>query len=134
MESGVVSMKNLVKENLEIDASMSGNQVMLQWKGKSVERLPEFFLVPYFNEIIEEIKDSAKLVVLNFYPISYINSSTMNPIIILIKRLQELKIKCKVVYNKDLKWQKLAFSALRMLKTADNLFEIEEIHKDWTLS
>jgi hypothetical protein len=129
-------MEDLTKNNLTISVQFDdkNRQILLNWQGKSTDRTPEFVLIPFFNQAVEEAESRNYIIVNNFFDLVYMNSSTINPIVQLIKLLKEKQIKSKIVYNKDLKWQKMTLSTLNVFVSDDNLLEIEEVHKDWKLA
>jgi len=129
--------KNLTTNTLNIEVKEHEDKKTLEviWNGKSIDLNPDNIFQPFFDEIIEELKSKNYSIVINFFPLVYMNSSTMNSIIFFIKKLLEQKIKTKVVYNRDLKWQDLNFSTLEIFINNNNgLFELEKAHLKWKLS
>jgi len=128
-------LNNLTANTLSIEVLKMDdkNLIELLWKGKSVDLAPDTYLLPFFEDVIKELKSLNYSVVINFFHLVYMNSSTMNSIIFFIKKLLEEKIKAKVIYNRDLKWQSLNFSTLDVFVTKDGLFQIEDAHMTWKL-
>jgi len=128
--------KNLVTNTLNIEVNLYDDKKImeLKWNGKSIDLNPDNLFTNFFNEIIEELKAKGYSLVINFFPLVYMNSATMNSIIFFIKKLLEQNIKTKVVYNKDLKWQELNFSTLEVFVNENsNIFELEKVHIRWSL-
>lgn len=128
--------KNLTTNTLNIEISNNDEKKIMEvtWNGKSIDLNPDALFHSFFDEIIEELKSKNYSIVINFFPLVYMNSATMNSIIFFIKKLLENKIKTKVVYNRDLKWQDINFSTLEVFETKDGLFELEKAHLKWKLT
>lgn len=128
-------LNNLTANTLSIEVLKMDDKGLIEllWKGKSVDLAPDSYLLPFFDDVIKELKSTNYSVVINFFQLVYMNSSTMNSIIFFIKKLLEEKIKAKVIYNRDLKWQSLNFSTLDVFVTKDGLFQIEDAHMTWKL-
>lgn len=128
-------LNNLTANTLSIEVLKMDDKGLIEllWKGKSVDLAPDSYLLPFFDDVIKELRSTNYSVVINFFQLVYMNSSTMNSIIFFIKKLLEEKIKAKVIYNRDLKWQSLNFSTLDVFVTKDGLFQIEDAHMTWKL-
>ncbi|MBP5449037.1 MAG: hypothetical protein J6Y01_02865 [Spirochaetales bacterium] len=126
-------MENLNQGTLTIEAVVNPDKKVIEliWKGKSVDLKPDGFLLPYYDKIIAEAKNSGCSIDINFYHLIYMNSSTINSIIYFIKKLIADNIHSKVIYNKNLKWQELNFSTLKIFVTENGLFDIEERKQEW---
>src|SRR5210317_1172390 len=110
-------MSNYKEGNLEILLE-EGNKNVLKWCGKSDERDPSSLLNPYFDKILGSLE--GKELEITFSDLEYMNSSTVPPIIQLIKSLNNKSIKTKITYNKDSKWQAASFKALEtIVRTMD---------------
>jgi len=106
-----------VKEN-EISFS-------IKWKGISIEREPTRFIAPILTNIIKKSSDRNKSVVLDFRELSYMNSSTITPVIKILERAKRSKTRIEVYYKKSLKWQDLIFSALEIFQTKDRKVQLK---------
>jgi hypothetical protein len=69
--------------------------------------------------------DLNKRIIMDFQRMSYMNSSTITPIIKILERAKNGMTKITIFYQKSLKWQELNFSALEIFKTKDNRLEIK---------
>jgi hypothetical protein len=114
-------MSNYKEGNLEIQLAL-GAKNQMTWIGKSDERDPSAVLNPYFDEIIEKL--TGKELGIDFSKLEYINSSTVPPIIQLIKNLNAKSIKTKITYNKNSKWQAASFKALETIVRTMNNIEV----------
>ncbi|OHD67754.1 MAG: hypothetical protein A2W19_13070 [Spirochaetes bacterium RBG_16_49_21] len=102
-------MSNFKDNNLEIILE-EGAKNILSWYGKSEARDPSSLLIPYFKEILNKIK--GKELIIKFEQLKYMNSSTVPPIIQLIKDLEDSGIDSTITYDKNSKWQLASFKAL----------------------
>jgi anti-anti-sigma regulatory factor len=114
-------MKNLKDESLSIEIDDS-DKITMSWLGRSENREPASFLNPYIAEIIDAI--SGKELIVDFSKLEYMNSSTVPPIIHMIKNLNTKGIATKIFYDKDSKWQAASFKALETISKAMNCIEV----------
>ncbi len=95
-----------------------GPKTLIEWIGISNERDPAKALNPYVDYLLASITNEE--VIVDFQKLEYMNSSTVSPIVRLIKLLDKKGIQTLVRYNKSLKWQQTNFRAFdaiaRMLK------------------
>lgn len=101
------------------------NSIDVNWKGKSVDREPSKFISPILVKVLEMAGDLNKRIIMDFQSMSYMNSSTITPIIKILERAKSGMTKITIFYQKSLKWQELNFSALEIFKTKDNRLEIK---------
>ena len=101
------------------------NSIDVSWKGKSVDREPSKFISPILVKVLEMASDLNKRIIMDFQSMSYMNSSTITPIIKILERAKSGMTKITIFYQKSLKWQELNFSALEIFKTKDNRLEIK---------
>jgi hypothetical protein len=105
-------MENLKSDALEITFE-AGPKNIITWIGKSEAREPSSLINPYFNEIINKLK--GKELEVKFEQLQYMNSSTVPPIIEMIKNLEQHEIKSIITYDKNSKWQAASFRALEVI-------------------
>ena len=119
-------MNNLEKDKLIIKVSkdLDLNIMALSWQGESNDKNPGAFLYPYFEEIAKEASDHNFSIEMDISEMKYMNSSTISPIIRLIKDLKSKRIKFIILYDGNMKWQDLSFTALRIYQTEDNMFDV----------
>ena len=110
---------NLKDSDLEIILT-EGNPNTITWIGKSEARDPTSIINPYFKKIFDKLK--GKTLEIKFEQLKYMNSSTVPPIIQLIKNLEESGIQSTITYDKDSKWQIASFKALEtIVRTMKNI-------------
>jgi len=110
-------MKNLNSGDLIIQLEERGGKKFMSWLGKSREKNPGTELNPYFEEVITDFGNDELIV--NFYKLEYMNSSTVPSIIKLFKLLEKSNISTIVQYNNESGWQRASFKALSTI--AENL-------------
>lgn len=102
-------------------------EVRVTWLGRSTSREPGEFIVPVLSRAVELGRLANKPVVLDFQPMTYMNSSTITPIIRLLGRALRTVNAVRVLYKKELKWQELSFTALEVFQTPDQRIEIRGV-------
>ena len=110
---------------LSIQVVEHENSIDVRWEGKSVDREPSKFISPILVKVLEMASDLNKRIIMDFQSMSYMNSSTITPIIKILDRAKKGMTKITIFYQKSLKWQELNFSALKIFKTKDNRLEIK---------
>jgi len=99
-------------KSLKLVMKKEDSLIVMYWEGESDEKDPSQRLVPFFNEFIDTIDSDLKIV---FNKLSYMNSSTIHPLVMFIKKLNERKINTELTYDKDSNWQAASFKALDSL-------------------
>ncbi len=116
----IFSNSNLSIEVIEHEASID-----VKWEGKSIDREPSKFISPILVKVLGMASALNKRITMDFQSLSYMNSSTITPIIKILDRAQKGMTKITINYRKTLKWQELNFSALEVFSTEDNRLEIK---------
>jgi hypothetical protein len=98
--------------------------VRLLWRGKSTERNPGLVLSPFFAKVLELAAKEQAAIEMIFHELEHFNSSTITAVIQFIQNARQQSAKVTVIYNPALKWQKLAFEALRVFSRGDDLLEL----------
>lgn len=111
----IIKHKDLILRIMETE-----EQIMVSWEGRSTERDPSLFLMPIFNDLLGK----QKKVVLNFKNLEFMNSSTITPLLKVMDRLKTSTGQIQIIYNKNLKWQDLSFTALEIFRTSDRRIDI----------
>jgi hypothetical protein len=115
---------NLKDENLQI-LFEEGEKNIITWVGKSESRDPSSVINPYFKNIFTKFK--GKELEIKFEQLKYMNSSTVPPIIQLIKDLEENGIKSTITYDKNSKWQVASFKALETIVRTMNSITVKGV-------
>ncbi len=116
-------MKNFEKSPLKIIIKKSGGSTVMAWMGKSDFRHPASYLMPYVDDFIHSL--TAKELTVDFKQLEYMNSSTVPPLLHLLKNLNERGVKTNVIYNKKERWQVMSFKAFETLAKMLEHIEVE---------
>ena len=110
---------------LSIEVIEHETTIDVKWEGKSIDREPSKFISPVLVKVLQMAGTLNKRITMDFQSLSYMNSSTITPIIKILDRAQKGMTKITIIYRKTLKWQELNFSALEVFRTEDNRLEIK---------
>ena len=110
---------------LTIQVVEHDNSIDVKWEGKSVDREPAKFISPILVKVLKMASVMNKRIIMDFQSLSYMNSSTITPIIKILERAKKGMTKITILYQKSLKWQELNFTALEIFRTRDNRLEIK---------
>ncbi len=105
-------MNNFVDGRLNITIAKDENKTIMSWIGMSESRSPGALLDPYLDGIIDELHGE---LLIEFRELEYMNSSTVQPIVQFIKKLDTNSLKATISYDKDSKWQAASFKALETI-------------------
>ncbi|MDH5681081.1 MAG: hypothetical protein OEZ36_05820 [Spirochaetota bacterium] len=112
---------------LSIEISKTASNIVVNLTGKSTSRNPGIFLAPILQQVITESDYGTREIVLDFRELTYMNSSTITPIIKFLNKAKIGNERVSLLYLKTLKWQELSFSALSIFKTKDDRIMIKGI-------
>jgi hypothetical protein len=119
--------KSFTTNSLEIKVNENEDSIKLTWSGKSIDREPGKFISPILLEMIKRSTETGKRLILDFRHLSYMNSSTITPIIKVLERAKKGRNQITVTYEKSLRWQEVNFSALKIFETTDQRVVIKGI-------
>ena len=120
-------MEHLKADDLTIEATQGeSGPLTLTWKGKSDDRYPGKILAPYFAKVLDHAAEHGTGVEMHFEKLDHFNSSTIAAVIRFIQDARGKAVKLVIVYNQQLKWQKLSFDALRVF-AKDDLLELRPL-------
>jgi hypothetical protein len=117
--------KKYTNNNLSIEVIEHEDAINVKWEGKSIDREPGKFISPILVKVTEMASTLNKRITMDFQSLSYLNSSTITPIIKILERAKKGMTKITIIYRKSLKWQELNFTALEVFRTEDNRLEIK---------
>ena len=106
-------MKELKEGRLQIKVSEGPAKTVITWVGHSDAQKPSEFLTPYLTELITNFKGGE--IEADFSELSYMNSSTVSPIIQFLKKADTNSIKTTVKYKSGSVWQNATFRALETM-------------------
>lgn len=102
---------------LELAVKYKGSTIVMDFLGRSIDRNPGTEIRPYFAGIRNSLEGHD--LVLDFRDLKYMNSSTVRPIIEIIRGASQVAKSVKVRYHSTVTWQRLSFKL------------IDALAKDW---
>jgi len=121
----MTKLKKYTNNFLTIKVVEHETSIKVKWEGKSTDREPAKFISPILVKVLEMASGLNKRIIMDFQSLSYMNSSTITPIIKILDRAKKGMTKITIFYQKSMKWQELNFSALEIFRTKDNRLEIK---------
>lgn len=115
--------KLLVSERLTIFRSMRKQQYTLFLVGESDFRNPIEILGPALNGLIPELQD--RKLVMDFRGLTFMNSSSVTPILMFVKAVCMQGIPVHLIYNSKLSWQRTTASSMRVFVHALKLLTVD---------
>ncbi len=110
-------MKETVNDKtLTLELTDEGSEVLVRWLGRSTAREPRTFLQPVLTRMLDASVALKKPLVLDFRALEYLNSSTITPVVRLLQQAKLADGRVVVRYRDDLQWQRLSFTALKVLQ------------------
>lgn len=114
-------------EELTLVLFETPEEVRLEWQGLSMARNPGQFLSPLLSRALDRGLQREKPLVLDFQRLEYLNSSTLSPVIRILDQARRGHGRVRVVYNKELKWQRLSFTGLDIFRTQDARIDVQGV-------
>lgn len=114
-----MSSQTLSEGTLTIEELQTPDALTLVWRGKSNDRDPGRFLMPFLQAVLERSALEARPVVLDFAALDYMNSSTFSPLVKALEQASRAGLHLRVEYASARKWQQLSFTALKAFATPD---------------
>jgi len=97
---------------LAIEVTGATEEATMIWRGISDARSPNDFLGPVFKKIIGEL--GPRTITVDFSHLEFMNSSTVSPIISLLKELDRVGTKTRVVFGAE-EWQQVHMRCIRTI-------------------
>ncbi|MGD2125130.1 MAG: hypothetical protein PVG99_03565 [Desulfobacteraceae bacterium] len=116
--------RTYTRHSLSIEVEENDAFINVRWTGISIEREPTRFITPILVDVVKRSSDGNKRIILDFRELSYMNSSTITPVIKILERAKRGTTQIEILYKKSLKWQDLIFSALEIFQTRDQRVQI----------
>lgn len=111
-------------DQLQIDQTEDDQSVTLRFLGKSILRDPTQFVMPILQRTLSEANKERKRLIMDFRDLSYLNSSTLTPVIKILELARVGEGQVTALYRRSLKWQEISFSALSIFRTQDGRIAI----------
>lgn len=124
-----MSLERLVSGDLTIAPKPSSDDgtIVLDWRGRSVDRQPARAIIPYVTPCLERALHLKVPVRMHFEELEHMNSSTITAIIQIIQEARARGTRLILVYSAAKRWQKLGFEALRVFVKDDGLLELSAL-------
>ena len=110
---------------LTIEVVEEGEQVIVRWSGRSTSLRPADFVMPIMLNAMGQAAAAGKRLVLDFFQLDHVNSSTITPIVKILETARRGQDRVTLVYNQSLNWQDVSFTALQVFTTRDGRVAIE---------
>jgi anti-anti-sigma regulatory factor len=110
---------------LQLEVTKNDHAITIRFLGKSILRESAEFLMPILLQTLAETTERNKRLVMDFRDLTYMNSSTLTPVIKILERARIGDGKVTALYRAGLKWQSISFSALGIFQTNDRRIEIK---------
>jgi len=110
---------------LTLEVEDTAEAVQVRWRGKSTSREPSEFILPILIRALDDSVIGGKRLVIDFRAAEYLNSSSITPIIRVLESVKRGRGSARILYCKDLKWQSLSFTALKVFHTSDQRIDIQ---------
>jgi hypothetical protein len=127
--SAVEAMKGFVAGDLVLVTEQVGahGPMRVFWRGKSNERNPAQELAGFFATLLDTARQRHAPLEFHFGAIDYVNSSTLTALVQFIEQCRGAAVRLTIVYDRERKWQRMSFDALRVLEKDDGLLELRPL-------
>ena len=98
------------EEELSITVRCEGDSATVVWSGMSEIQSPELSVGPFLKSLAPRLQ--GKKVTMDFRELEYINSATLQPILSLIKELDDNRIDTVIKYDKAMESQRITFRCI----------------------
>lgn len=98
------------EEELSIQVRCEGDSATVVWSGMSEIQSPELSVGPFLKTLAPRLQ--GKKVTMDFRELEYINSATLQPILSLIKELDDNQIDTVIKYDKAMESQRITFRCI----------------------
>ena len=122
-----IGLDDLESGSLTLRLRTTDAMLRVYWLGRANHRRPAEVLNPYFDKLITTATQNRRELEFRFEQLEHFNSSTILVLLHLIQTLRSRKLRLTLVYDGDLKWQKMTFEALRKLAKFNDSFELREL-------
>lgn len=110
-----MEIKSLKVEDLEIIVQRDSTTLRLEWTGSIHSSDPGDYLDPYFDLLIDTAAQDRLAIVCDFSRLEYMNSSSIPPLIHLLRECGDREIKAEFRYDAARKVQTASFRALDVI-------------------
>jgi hypothetical protein len=105
--------QNLELDGLTIRVEHKDDAIFVGWDGRSEMQDPESVMGPFFRQLLPVFK--GKKLTMDFQSCTYINSTTLQPLLALIKELDENSVDTELIYDGTTEWQRITFRCIKVI-------------------
>lgn len=120
-----IGMLPLIYEDLTIEVSEQEDYVDVSWQGRCRTLNPENILDTYLAKLTQYVR--GKKVYISFEKLKSMNSSTVPPLLTLIKTLEENKTETLLIYDDGEDWQRASFRPLSIIVGSYDFVKIKPV-------
>lgn len=102
-------------EELKIQLKTEGGKSRITWHGTSELQDPSAIIGGFLRGLIPHIKH--KHVVMDFRPLEYMNSATLQPLLLVLKEYNAAEILTEIIYDPNVEWQRIVFRSVAAIST-----------------
>lgn len=106
-------MDLLQVESLKIEARYDVQPALVVWSGSIDVRDPAQLINPFVDKMVSRLAGHSCTV--DFRKLEYMNSSSVTPILRMVKAFAENHITAEVQYSVNVEWQRASFRALNAI-------------------
>lgn len=103
----------LTLNNFSISQSMTSVDLILMWQGEMTLRDPGVQLTPFLDRCIAQ--SESRRIVMDFTRVTFMNSSSLVPILAFIKKLGAEGRALELRYNEAIGWQRVSYQSMTIL-------------------
>lgn len=123
-----MEVKDLKIEDLEIQVRREGGEELrLIWSGAIHSADPGDYLDPYLDLLIDSAKAENLRIICDFSRLEYMNSSSIPPLIHLLRECGEREIHAEFFYDSTRRVQTAAFRALDVIARKSSFTSVKGI-------
>lgn len=98
--------------DLVIEVLSTPKEAKMVWRGASDTRRPSTLLEPVFKDVVRQL--GSRRLIIDFRELDFMNSSTVSPIITLLKTLNQDGIETHVIFGNE-EWQQVHMRCIRTI-------------------
>jgi hypothetical protein len=107
--------QTLEVEELKIQLATEGGKSRITWYGTSELQDPAASIGGFLRGLIPNIQN--KHVVMDFRPLEYMNSATLQPLLLVLKEYNAAEIQTEILYDPNVEWQRIVFRSVAAIST-----------------
>lgn len=102
-------------DELKIQLITDNENARITWQGVSELEDPAASIGGFLRGLIPDIK--SKHVVMDFRPLEYMNSATLQPLLLVLKEYNAAEIRTEIIYDPGVEWQRIVFRSVAAIST-----------------